>query len=105
MLLVESAGDGLETLALYLEARCPNRMHDFLQFLSAGLGIDGAPEACELCRRVGVAAPADEEAIRADLEIVADAFRSGCKCALGRLVGRFVQGKPDVPVGPEELRR
>ncbi|MCY1382132.1 hypothetical protein D9M69_701170 [compost metagenome] len=54
---------------------------------------------------MGVVAAAHQQAVRADLKIVAHAFLVRGKGALGCLVRGLVLGKPDVAVGAEDLAR
>src|SRR5688500_1212905 len=52
-----------------------------------------------------VVAAANQEAVRADLEVIAHAFLVGSEGALGGLVGRLVRGETDVTMGAENLAR
>src|SRR5919205_1415085 len=54
---------------------------------------------------MGVVAAADQQAVSADLEIVAHALLVGGEGALGGFVGRLVRREADIAVGPEYLSR
>ncbi len=69
MVFVETPWNGLEFFALNREACLCHGVYDSLQLRSAIRNIHCGPETCQLGRRVGMVAAADQQAVGTDLEI------------------------------------
>lgn len=71
----------------------------------AAIAVGKSDDSLELARRVAVAAAAHQQPLGAHLDVIPRAFLGRRVRSLVSLVGRFVLGEPDVPVGPEDLAR